>query len=67
MSEVTYPIFSKEQSYPDMDYSDSGYRLLGLFRMWNALEYYFPYHDLLPGPRPDPPPDRPRHGSRRCP
>lgn len=45
--QVTYPIFSKEQSYPDMDYSDSGYRLLGLFRMWNALEYYFPYHDLL--------------------
>ena len=24
-----------------------GYRLLGLFRLWNAIEYYFPYKDIM--------------------
>ncbi len=47
LTEVTYPIFTREKDYPDMDFSDPGYRLLGLFRAWNILEYYFPYHDLL--------------------
>ena len=28
-------------------YSDTEFRLLGLFRLWNAVEYYFPYLDLL--------------------
>ena len=28
-------------------YSDAGFRLLGVFRLWNAMEYYFPYLDLL--------------------
>ena len=47
LSGSTYPIFSNEKNYLAMDYSDSGYRLLSLFRVWNALEYYFPYHALL--------------------
>lgn len=46
IAEETYPVFN-ENEYPDMDFSDEGYRLLGLFRAWNVLEYYFPYHDLL--------------------
>ena len=46
ITEVTYPLFN-ENEYPDMDFADEGYRLLGLFRAWNVLEYYFPYHDLL--------------------
>lgn len=46
ITEETYPVFN-ENEYPDMDFSDEGYRLLGLFRAWNILEYYFPYHDLL--------------------
>ena len=43
---MTYPIFKRENEYPDMDYGDIRCRLLGLFRAWNILEYYFPYHDL---------------------
>ncbi len=46
LSEVSGPMFS-EKDYADMDYGDVRYRLLGLFRVWNAVEYYFPYHDLL--------------------
>ena len=26
---------------------ENGYRLLGLFRLWNAFEYYFPYKDIM--------------------
>ena len=36
-----------EKSYPDFDYTDLNNRLLGLFRVWNAVEYYFPYLDLM--------------------
>lgn len=39
--------FSNENSYVTMDYADSRYRLLGLFRMWNAVAYYSPYLDIL--------------------
>lgn len=40
-------VFTNEKSYDDMDFSDSSYRLLGLFRLWNVIEYYFPYIDLM--------------------
>lgn len=40
-------MFYNEKLYEDMDYSDENYRLLGLFRVWNALEYYCPYLDIL--------------------
>ena len=54
---VGIPDFTNEKIYEEMNYQDKGYRLLGLFRMWNAMEYYYPYldildenwHDLLPG------------------
>lgn len=39
--------FKNEKIYDDMDYSDTNYRLLGLFRFWNAVEYYFPYKDIM--------------------
>lgn len=35
-------VFS-EESYPDIDISDDGYRLLSLYRYWGMVEYYFPY------------------------
>ncbi len=41
------PNFSNELLYEDMDYRDQGYRLLGLFRLWNAMEYNYPYLDIL--------------------
>lgn len=40
-------IFQNEKTYEDMDYTDVRYRLLGLFRFWNAVEYYFPYLDIM--------------------
>ena len=40
-------VFDNEKSYPDMDYSDDAFRLLALFRLWNAIEYYFPYKNIL--------------------
>lgn len=39
--------FSNEALYENMDFGDQGYRLLGLFRLWNAMEYYYPYLDIL--------------------
>ena len=36
----------KEQSYPDRHYSEQPYRLLTLFRLWNAVYYFSPYRDL---------------------
>lgn len=46
-SGVYCPNFSNEKTYENMDYADSRYRLLGLFRVWNAIEYYYPYLDIL--------------------
>lgn len=40
-------MFINEKLYEDMDYSDESYRLLGLFRVWNVMEYYSPYLDIL--------------------
>ncbi|MCL2286491.1 MAG: S41 family peptidase [Firmicutes bacterium] len=39
--------FSNKYSHPDMDHSCEKYRLLGLFRLWNAMEYFFPYMDII--------------------
>lgn len=40
-------MLAQEKRYEDMDYSDDSYRLLGLFRLWNAMEYYNPNIDIL--------------------
>lgn len=37
----------RERSYPDMRYPSTEYRLLAAFRIWNAIEYFSPYKDLL--------------------
>lgn len=39
--------FGKENAYIHMDYADSGYRLLSLFRAWNIIEYYYPYRAVI--------------------
>ena len=36
-----------ENSYPDFDYGNLKDRLVGLYRIWNVVEYYFPYLDLM--------------------
>ncbi|MBE16138.1 MAG: peptidase S41 [Cytophagaceae bacterium] len=43
---VGNPVFKNEKSYGDMPYPDTGFRLLGLFRYWNIIQYYFPYKDI---------------------
>lgn len=40
---VGNPDFSREEKYAAMPYPDAGYRLLALFRYWNAIEYFYPY------------------------
>ncbi|MCM1988260.1 S41 family peptidase [Oceanirhabdus seepicola] len=41
------PVFKNELEYPDLDYTDSGYLLLSLFRYWNMIEYFFPYKYMM--------------------
>lgn len=49
------PDFQSEKTDPNCSYQKEEERLLGLFRVWNVIEYYFPYiyvmdeswHDLL--------------------
>lgn len=36
-------ITPNEKSYPEMKFPNSEYRLLGLFRFWNVINYYYPY------------------------
>nr|WP_295929407.1 S41 family peptidase [uncultured Dyadobacter sp.] len=44
---VGNPDFKNENDYAQMAYPDAGFRLLGLFRYWNMIEYYFPYKSLI--------------------
>jgi len=39
----------KENKYLDLPSMDTGYRLAGLFRLWNSVEYYFAYKYLIDG------------------
>jgi C-terminal processing protease CtpA/Prc len=44
---VGNPSFLHEQPYATLKIPDSGFQLLGLFRFWNIIEYWFPYRDIL--------------------
>lgn len=35
--------FVRDKPYPEVSWKDQGYRILTLFRLWNALEYAYPY------------------------
>lgn len=41
-----YPMFV-ENSYDKVDSLDAGYRILALFRYWNAINYFYPYKNIL--------------------
>jgi len=43
--------FSNQCYHSGMDFQDAGYRLLGLFRLYNAIKYFFPYIDIRPLPK----------------
>jgi C-terminal processing protease CtpA/Prc len=44
---VGNPLFPHEPDYPDVKLPDAGYQLLGLFRLWNVIEYWYPYRDVM--------------------
>ena len=41
------PNFKMEKTDVNCSYQTEEERLLGLFRVWNAIEYYFPYLDIM--------------------
>ena len=43
------PSFDHELGYANLKLPDAGYQLLSLYRLWNIIEYWFPYRDLLDG------------------
>ncbi len=47
--DIVYDIvaFKGENAYATMSYSNLNYRLLGLFRYWNMIQYFFPYRNLF--------------------
>lgn len=47
---VGNPDFGGEQAYAHLDRIDAGYRLLALARLWNVVERWFPYRDLIDTP-----------------
>ncbi len=47
MRGVNNPSFNHEGSYPDIHLPDAGYQLLGLYRFWNIIAYWFPYRDVM--------------------
>lgn len=44
------PIFRDEAPYRDLSTVAAGFRLLALARLWNIVEYWFPYRDLVDTP-----------------
>lgn len=44
---IRLPIFDNEKVLDEFDFSNKADRLLGLFRMWNVIEYYYPYVNIL--------------------
>jgi hypothetical protein len=41
------PAFDHELGYARLTFPDPGYQLLGLYRFWNIIEYWFPYRDVI--------------------
>lgn len=46
-TQVQNPSFHHESSYASTVLPDTGLQLLGLFRLWNMIEYWAPYRDLV--------------------
>lgn len=47
VSGVGNPVFEQELAYDAHQPPDAGFRFLSLLRLWNIVEYWFPYRDLL--------------------
>jgi len=44
---VLNPVFDNELSYRGLKLPDAGYQLLGLFRFWNMVQYFYPNRDVM--------------------
>jgi C-terminal processing protease CtpA/Prc len=44
---VGNPVFEHELAYSGLKFPDAGYQLLGLYRFWNIIEYWYPNRDVL--------------------
>lgn len=44
---VGNPAFEHELAYPNVRFPDPGYQLLGLYRYWNIIEYWYPNRNVL--------------------
>lgn len=47
---LTAQVSSQDKTYPEMEFPNSEYRLLALFRFWNVINYFFPYKHLIEDP-----------------
>lgn len=47
--EMGFNPFDNPANYSGMNFDDYRYRLLGLFRLWNIVNYFFPYLDIIDG------------------
>jgi hypothetical protein len=41
------PVFKNEPDYGQISFPDAGFQLLGLYRFWNIIQYWFPYRDVI--------------------
>ncbi len=41
------PAFKHEPDYAGVKLPDAGFQILGLYRFWNIIAYWFPYRDVL--------------------
>jgi C-terminal processing protease CtpA/Prc len=44
---VGNPSFDNELTYDAVKLPDAGFELLALFRLWNIIEYWYPYRDVM--------------------
>ena len=51
--DVNLALFRHEPAYPSIHFPDSSYGILCLFRLWNAIEYWYPYKYQLQTPWPE--------------
>jgi C-terminal processing protease CtpA/Prc len=44
---VGNPVFDRELAYPGIKFPDAGFQILALYRLWNIIEYWYPYRDVV--------------------
>ncbi len=46
-SNVENPVFDHEPVYSGVRFPDAGFQILALYRVWNIVEYWYPYRDVV--------------------